>query len=110
MRKKVFITSDHNIFRKEILDEKINEKKLDHQFDISNLVKISDSNVKLIILATKAELKAERNKMVKLQAIDLNYFCGKSHFEKDGTHNYFVFQTIYKIYRCFKKIGNNKSV
>ena len=35
--------------------------------------------------------------MVKLQAIDLNYFCGKSHFEKDGTHTYFVFQTIYKI-------------
>ena len=74
MRKKVFTTSDHNIFRKEILDEKINEKKLDHQFDISNLVKISDSNVKLIILATKAELKAERNKMVKLQAIASNYF------------------------------------
>ena len=74
LRKKVFITSDHNIFRKEILDEKINEKKLDHQFDISNLVKISDSNVKLIILATKAELKAERNKMVKLQAIASNYF------------------------------------
>ena len=31
----------------------------------------------------------------------------KGHFEDDGTQNYFVHQPVY---RCFKKIGNNKRI
>ena len=30
-------------------------------------------------LATKAELKEEQDKIIKLQAFDSSYFCGKSH-------------------------------
>ena len=43
--------------------------------------------MKLATLATKAELKAEQDKFVKLQVLDSNYFFGKSHYEDDGTQN-----------------------
>ena len=38
--------------------------------------------------------------------IDLSYFKGKGHFEKDGTQNYLVFQAIY---RYFKKTSGARS-
>ena len=37
--------------------------------------------------------------MKKLETFDSIYFCGKSHFEDDGTHNYLVFQAIYKYFK-----------
>ena len=57
-------------------------------------------------LATKAEFKAEQDRITKLQAFDSSYFCSKSYFEDYGTQNYFVFQ---QMYRYFKKIdcGNH---
>ena len=36
------------------------------------------------------------NELNKLKTFDLSYFIGKIHFEKDGTKNYLVFQTINK--------------
>ena len=89
-----------------MLDPKVKEKKLIDQWDIFNLVKNSDLNTKLSTLAIKAGLKAEQYKIVKFQAFDSNYFCGKNHFEDDVTHNYLVFQPIYK---CFETIGNSWS-
>ena len=47
------------------------------------------------------------DKIVKLQAFDSRYFCGKSHFEDNGTQNYLVFQPVYKY---FKKIANNNHI
>ena len=44
--------------------------------------------------------------MKKLEKFDSIYFCGKSHFEDDGTLNYLVFQ---KVYRYYKTISNNDS-
>ena len=46
--------------------------------------------------ATKAELKAEQNKVTKLQAFDSRYICIKSHLEDDDTQNYLVFLPIYR--------------
>ena len=43
----------------------IEEKELLHKSNISNLVKNSDLNTKLATLATRAELKAEQDKIVK---------------------------------------------
>ena len=34
------------------------------------------------------------NEFKKLEAFDLNYFLGKSHFDDDGTQNWLVFQPI----------------
>ena len=46
---------------------------------------------KLETLATKAKLKAEQDKIIKLKAFDSSCFRGKSHFEGDDTQNYLVF-------------------
>ena len=62
---------------------------------------------KIAILVTKAELKAEQDKIIKLQAFHSSYFRGKSHFEADGTQNYLAFQPMY---RYFKKIGNTECI
>ena len=62
---------------------------------------------KVATLATKAESKAEQGKLIKLQAFDSNYFCGKSHFEGDDTQNYLVFQPMY---RYFKNIDNSDRI
>ena len=51
-------------------------------------------NKKVATLATKAELKAEQDKITKLEAFDSGYFRGKNHFEDDGTQNYLIFQPI----------------
>ena len=58
-------------------------------------------------LPTKAKLKAEKNKIVKLQAFNSVYFSGKSHFKNGGTQNYLVFQPIF---RYFKNIGNTYNI
>ena len=45
--------------------------------------------MKLTTLATKAELKAEQDKMVKLQAFNSSYFNQKKlFFEDDDTQNF----------------------
>ena len=40
------------------------------------------------------ELKAEQDKITKLQEFEPTYFRGKSHFENDGVQNYLVFQVM----------------
>ena len=56
-------------------------------------------------LATKAELKAEQDKIMKSLAFDSSYFLGKNHFRYDGTQKFLVFQPIC---RYFEKIANTK--
>ena len=41
-----------------------------------------------------------------METFDSIYFCGKSHFEDDGTQSYVVFQTTY---RYFNTVCNNDS-
>ena len=54
------------------------QKELVDKYDIPNLIKNSDLNTKLVTLATKPELKAEKDKNSKLQVIDSSYFHGKN--------------------------------
>ena len=77
---KYFTNSDYNKFTSDILDAKVKENKLVDQSDNSNLVKNSDLNTKIATLATKAEVKLEQDKIVKLQAFDSSYFHGKNFF------------------------------
>ena len=56
---------------------KIKEKGLFDKSSMSNLVNYSDLNTKLATLATKAELKAEEDKIVELQQFDSSYFHTK---------------------------------
>ena len=71
-----FVTSDSN---KQILNANIKEK---------DLVKYSDLQITLIqiaTLATKAVLKVNLDKIVKLQALDSICFHGKINFGEDDT-------------------------
>ena len=75
----------------EILNANIKEKELVKKSDISGFIDNSNLDKKIAARTTKVELKAEKDKIVKLQAFDSSYFCYKSHFEDDGTKNYLVF-------------------
>ena len=70
---------------------------------LAGFINNADLEKKVAKLATKAELKAEKDKITKLQAFDSSYFRGKSHFEDDGIQNYLVFQLTCSY---LKRIGN----
>ena len=93
---KYFITSECNKFTNEIIDNEIKQKELVTKSYISGFIDNSDLNRKTATLASKAELKAEKDKKVKRQAFYSSYFRGNSYFEDDGTQNYLVFQSIYR--------------
>ena len=91
-----FLAFKYNKFTSEVLDTKMKEKGLVDKSDISGFIDSSGLDKKLATLATKADLKAEQDKIVKLQVFDSSYFCGKIHFEDDGTENYLVFPPVSK--------------
>ena len=62
------------------LMQKWNPKKLVNKSDIYNLVKNFDLN-------TKAEVKSEQDKIVKLQAFNPSYFHDKNFFSNDNFQN-----------------------
>ena len=62
--------SDYNTFTSDMVTTKIEQKELLNKSDISDLVKNSDLITKLGTLATKAELKAGQDKIVKLEVFD----------------------------------------
>ena len=58
---------------------------------------MSSPNRKIASNKTK-HLLAE-NELNKLKTFDSSYFIGKSHFEKDGTQTYLVFQPMSKYFK-----------
>ena len=56
-----------------------------------NIVKNSELSIELAALATKPELKAEQDKMVKLQT----FFHRKACFSEDDSQNMFVYQSTF---------------
>ena len=76
----------------ETLDAKTKEKELLGKSNISNPVKNLDLIIRLKTLAAKADLKAEQDKIVKLQTHDWSYFFDK-HFFDDGFENRFIYQS-----------------
>ena len=73
-------TSDYIKFMRDILDAEIKQKELVYNSDVPNLIQKSDLYTKLVTLARKAELKAERDKIVSMQTFDLSYILGRSFF------------------------------
>ena len=74
----------------------------------ANLVTKTDFDAKLSNLNRKITQNKSKhllleNELNKLKTFDSSYFVGKSHFGENGTHNYLVFQPIY---RYFKMITN----
>ena len=75
----------------DIFDTKIKQEFV-NKSDISNLVKNSDLHRKIETLATEAELKAQQDKIVKLQTHDLSYFLDNNFFGDDSSQNMFDYQ------------------
>ena len=87
---------------------KFTAKPFDVRLASENLVTKTDFDTEIIILNKKINSNKTKpllveNELKKLQAFDSIYFRGKSHSEEDGTHNYLVFQPMY---RYFKWVGN----
>ena len=51
------------------------------------------------ISQNKAKHLLVESELNKLKTPGSGYFIGKSHFEKDGTQNYLVFQPIYRYFK-----------
>ena len=83
IEEKYFISADYIKFTSDILDAKIKQKEL---------VDKPGLNTKLTTIATKAELKAEQDKTIKLQTYDLSYFLGRNSFGDNSFQNTFVYQ------------------
>ena len=76
-----------------------------------DLVTTTDFDDKLQSLSKRVTLNKAKhlpveNELKKLQDFYSSYFRGKSHFEKDGTQNYLVFQSMY---RYFKRVSGTGS-
>ena len=72
IKSEYFTKSDYNKFTNEKLDLKIKQKGLVNKSDITRFIYNADLDKKKVaLLATKAELKAEEEKTMKLQAFKL---------------------------------------
>ena len=60
-------------------------------------------------LATKAELKAGEDKIVKLQRCDSSLFIGQSYFSNDGAKLHLIFQPVYKTITTFSGLRDTIS-
>ena len=93
IEKNIYLTSDHhNKFTSEIFDAKINKNKLVKKSVISGLI-----DKKIETLATKAELEAEKYKVLKLQTTKLSYLLGKIFIWDDSLQIMFVYQLTFSI-------------
>ena len=50
------------------------------------------------------------NELKKLQTFNSTHFRGKSHFEKNGTQNYSVFQPMYKYFKKIAGVGSGSYI
>ena len=67
-------------------------KKVINEFDISEFIKNTDLHGKTTKFVTKGELRAEKDKIVKLQT---SLFIGQSYFTNDESQNFLIFQPIF---------------
>ena len=79
-----------------IFDAKVTQKKLIQESDLDRKIK-----EEIKTLATKAKLKAEQDKIVKLQTHDLSLFIGQSYFVNNGSQNYLIFKSSCKTITTF---------
>ena len=64
--------------KSETLDAKIKQKELVDKSAVAGFINNTDLNKKVAALAKKPELKAVKDKIVKLEIHDLNYFLAKN--------------------------------
>ena len=125
-----------NLIKKPDYDTKFNEienKIIDHSHDkyinIPEMNKLTAGNFAARLAEVNLETKTDfdnklinldkkltqaktkhliiKNHFKKLETFDSICFCGKSHFEDDGTRNYLVFQATYRYFKTYSFNGSN---
>ena len=104
IKKKYFTASDYKKFMNNILDAKITWKKLVNESGLNGKIKTLAKREEIKLLATKVELKAEQDKIVKLETYDLSLFIGQRYFVNDGLH--LVRQPLY----CLSDLIGNRTL
>ena len=100
-----FTPCDYNKVMTNIPDAKIKNKKLVNESDISGFIDNSDLNKTIKKLATKAELKAEQDKIAKRQIYDSSIFIGQSYVFNDGSQNFLIFQPTLKTFTMLSALS-----
>ena len=62
------------------------------------------------ITSNKTKHLLVENELKRLNKFDLSYFRGNSHFEKDGTQNYLVFQPMQKYFKRIAGVGTGNHI
>ena len=70
------------------LDANITQKMLANEYDLKKIYKKVATKGEIKTIETKAELKAEQDKVVTLQTSELILFIGQSYFSNDGAQLY----------------------
>ena len=96
---KYITTPEFNNSAVAVFDITLKRVNLVTKTDFDNSISSLDNK----IAANKTKNESIENGIKKLKTLDLSYFIGKSHFEKDGIQNYLVFHPLNKY---FKLIGN----
>ena len=91
----MFYYTDYNKLTNNITDSKMRkkwEKKLVNESGLNPKTKTLATKKEIKTPATKTKLKAEQDKIAKLETNDLSYYLGKNIFGDDGSQNMFVYQ------------------
>ena len=103
---KYITTPEFNKFTAEMFAAKLAQENLITKIDFDN--RLMSLNRKINSNKTKHVLV--KNEFKKLQTFDSIYFRGKSHFEKDCTQNYSIFQPIDRYFKRIIGVGSGKYI
>ena len=92
---KYITTSEFNTLATDVFNARLAQANLITKTNFD--AKLSSLNRK--ITENETENLLVKNELKKLKTFHSRYFIGKSHFEKDGTQNYLVFQQLNKYFR-----------
>ena len=99
---KYITTPEFNKLTAEVFDARLAQTNLVIKKDFEGKLKIQNQKNN----SNKAKHLLVENEFKKLQTFDSIYFRDKSHFEKDGTQNYLVFQSMYRYFKRVSDVGS----
>ena len=99
-------TPEFNALAADVFNPRLAQSKLITKTDFD--AKLSRFNTK--ITKNKSKHLLVENEWKKLNTFDSSYFIGQSHFEKDGTQNYLVFQPMYRYLKRIAGVGNSNYI
>ena len=101
MKRQYLIANIINVLKAHSFAARIKQANLASKNNISDLAKRKQKDIldkKTEKLAIKAELKAEQDKIEKLQTYDLSLFIDQSYFIINGSKSFLIFQSMFNTF------------